>query len=154
QITTQNQSAHFIDALRSQLNSNYVDMKVVENKNGDRTYQFKLDGTEIDPVLLDMVITVPGVYENQAHKARLFFDPSTKKEIDASQFTIAGESKKEDMGKPTFGNGSESGSTVEKGAKETNPKTSDMTMSVYYSVLLDIAVVRLFLQLRRKLVKQ
>lgn len=153
QITTQNQSAHFIDALRSQLNSNYVDMKVVENKNGDRTYQFKLDGTEIDPVLLDMVITVPGVYENQAHKARLFFDPSTKKEIDAAGYKIVGEGK--DLDKPTFGKGGMGeGLAADGKAKESNPKTSDMTAIVFYTILLIIAGGVLVFQIRKNMVKE
>ena len=35
-----------------------------------------------------MIITVPGIYEGQEHKARLFLDESSMKEIDVGDYRL------------------------------------------------------------------
>src|SRR5699024_2642217 len=146
-ITTKDGSAKFIDALRSQLNGKFVDMSIVSKDGDDITYQFKLDGKVSEATLLDMIITVPGIYENQDHKARLFFDESSMEEIDPAGHEIVG------LGKPSFGEGSNGGSSKKSG-QETNPQTNDVTMIVFYSLLLVGAGLVLFFQFRRKFAKQ
>src|SRR5699024_6896264 len=56
-------------------------MLVVKNKNGDKTYQFKLDKQLHVHVLLNMYIEVPGVYK-QEHDARLVFSTPTQQDYD------------------------------------------------------------------------
>ncbi|MCF3943391.1 NEAT domain-containing protein [Oceanobacillus alkalisoli] len=61
---------------------------VRENMDGSVVYQLKIDGKLTDEIMLDMLLTVPGVYENQAHSARLILDPSSMKAIDASNYLL------------------------------------------------------------------
>src|SRR5699024_9059591 len=60
---------------------------VEENKDGSMVIQFKVDGDLSEAIFLDMHITVPGMY-SMDHSARLFLDPSSKKEVDATEFML------------------------------------------------------------------
>ncbi|PAV29613.1 hypothetical protein CIL05_09560 [Virgibacillus profundi] len=70
------------------LKNKFGDMVVVKEDGNTIVYQFKLDGSISDVILLDMIITVPGIYEGQNHKARLFLNESSMKEIDASAYRL------------------------------------------------------------------
>lgn len=74
----------FIDSLKNK----FGEMVVVKENGDSIVYQFKLDGRISDIILLDMIITVPGVYEGQHHKARLFLDESSMKEVKASNYRL------------------------------------------------------------------
>src|SRR5699024_8320200 len=64
QITTENNGGQYIKSFRNKLNGEYQEMVLVEEKHGEKTLQFKLDGSLSDVVYLDMIINVPGVYED------------------------------------------------------------------------------------------
>jgi heme-binding NEAT domain protein len=77
--------SQFIDSLKT----THGDMVIVkENGDGSIVVQLKVDGKISEMIELDMVITVPGVYENQNHKARLFLDEISMKELDASDYYL------------------------------------------------------------------
>lgn len=61
---------------------------VRENVDGSVVYQLKIGGKLTDEIILDMVLTVPGVYENQEHTARLILDPGSMKAIDVSNYLL------------------------------------------------------------------
>jgi len=66
---------------------------VKENDDGSMIIQFKLDGDLSDGIDLNMFISVPdmpampGGYDEE-HDARLFLDPNSKKEVDATEFVL------------------------------------------------------------------
>lgn len=177
QIATKDGSGKYIDSFRNKIDSKYEEMVVVEEKkNGDKILQFKLNGPGLSEVLLDMVITVPGIYENEYHKARLVFDTTEMKEVDPSNLYLVPSTnangpdgkgavtpeprkakgtneKDEKLGKPEFGTGITNESKT--GTKETtNPKTSDKTKIYLYAFLLVAAGGVLYFQLRRRFAKQ
>ena len=60
---------------------------VKENADGSMVIQFKVTGDLSEAILLNMHITVPGMYSME-HSARLFLDPNSKKEIDTNKFLL------------------------------------------------------------------
>src|SRR5699024_765428 len=80
QLTVTN--SNMIDSLRT---ANGDVVIVEENKDGSMVIQFKVDGDLSEAIFLDMHITVPGMY-SMDHSARLFLDPSSKKEVDVAKF--------------------------------------------------------------------
>lgn len=159
QIATKNGSAKFIDSLKSKVSNKYSEMFVVETtKSGDKVYQFKLDGSIHDHVLLDMIITVPGIYENQGHKARLVFDPKSKEDVNPDDYLIhlgsnsQGVATNDNIDKPTFGN-SDTNTDNQSTGKTDNPKTFDRTKIMLYVLLLIGASSALIIQRRKRLIK-
>ncbi|MCZ2258574.1 NEAT domain-containing protein [Sporosarcina sp. G11-34] len=116
QVTVTN--SQFIDSLTTK----HGDMVLVkDNGDGSMVVQFKVDGKISDVIDLNMIITVPGVYEGAKHIARLFLDESSMKEIDASDYLLAASSN---------GNGPSAEGEPDKdiplpGAKENPPKTNN-----------------------------
>ncbi|QUW21367.1 NEAT domain-containing protein [Sporosarcina sp. Marseille-Q4063] len=70
------------------LKNKFGEMVVVKEDKDSIVYQFKLDGALPEAILLDMQITVPGFYDGRVHKARLFLDESSLKEVDANKYTL------------------------------------------------------------------
>jgi len=116
QVTVTN--SQFIDSLTTK----HGDMVLVkDNGDGSMVVQFKVDGKISDVIDLNMIITVPGVYEGAKHIARLFLDESSMKEIDASDYLLAASSN---------GNGPSAEGEPDKdiplpGAKDNTPKTNN-----------------------------
>ncbi|GGA74403.1 NEAT domain-containing protein [Ornithinibacillus halotolerans] len=111
QLTVTN--SDMIDSLRTA----HGDVVIVKkNADGSMVIQFKV--TDLSkPVVMDMHITVPGMY-SMDHSARLFFDESNMIEIDSENHKIAAST-----------DGSGNGKTV-------NPQTGDDTNILLYVLLL------------------
>ena len=163
------------------LKNKFGELVVVKEDGDTIVYQFKLDGKISDVILLDMIITVPGIYEGQNHKARLFLDESSMEEIDASPYrlaasdngngpTAAGETgegnqtpkprnengnDKTTPEKPEFGSGednNQSGDQKETSKKAANPQTGDTTNIMLYVLLLIGSAIPLALKLKRRFI--
>jgi len=86
------------DMIKSLKTDNGDVLIVKENADGSMVIQFKVDGDLSDVIDLNMFISVPdmpgapGGYDME-HDARLFLDPSSKKEVDASNFHLVPGSK-------------------------------------------------------------
>src|SRR5699024_2030973 len=89
QIETKEKNAQYIKWLQSKYGDYFVNMLVVGERDGERTYQFKLaDSIEnIDEVALKMFIEVPGLYA-QEHGGRLVFDTEEAKTLDAQYYPL------------------------------------------------------------------
>ncbi|AOV06946.1 NEAT domain-containing protein [Sporosarcina ureilytica] len=153
--------SEYIESLKNKFGEFVV---VKTNADGSVVYQFKLDGSISDAMLIDMVITVPGFYESQTHKARLFLDESSMKEIDASQYQLAAASNgngptvdgksgndiippKPELGGSDKNNVKNQEKTV---GKVTNPQTGDTTNIMLYVLLLIGSAIPLAIQLKRR----
>lgn len=161
-------SPEYIDWLRTE----FGEMKVIKvNEDGSAVYQVKLPKNfELSNVLLlDMKITVPGVYENEKHKARLFFDVDTMKEIDPVSVELgepiddstlpkvsnADTKSKLDPNtpsKPELGEGEEDTSAAASNAGNgggLNPKTGEETNILLYVLLLIGSAIPLAVKAKR-----
>src|SRR5690625_2664048 len=123
------------------------------NKDGSALVQLKIDGDLSDVIELNMSITVPGVYENQEHDARLILNPESMKELDeveAANFVIYDTPEK-----PSFGsnddNGDENGAPADD--KPKNPQTGDTSGFLLYLSLLFGSALPLIIQIRRRFAK-
>lgn len=154
--------SEYIDAMKNKFGDFIV---VRKNADGSVVYQFKLDGKITDAMLVDMVISVPGVYENQAHKARLFLDESSMKEIDASKYLLAaaqngngptGDGKSGNdfiPAKPELNDSKKDNvkNQVKNSGKVTNPQTGDTTNIMLLVLLLIGSAIPLAVQLKRRI---
>jgi hypothetical protein len=167
--------AQFIDSLKT---SNGEVVLVRENDDGSIVVQFKVDDDISEMILLDMILTVPGVYDEQNHKARLYLDESTMEEIDASNHRLTAGAEVRTLGsvndnttsngednnnneneisgpeKPELGPGEGDNGSVETaaGGQETNPKTGDTTNIMLYVLLLIGSAIPLAIQLKRRFI--
>lgn len=133
-----------------------------------RVIKLQIDANFAD-LLLTMDINVPGLY-NETHTAYLVFDKSSYKEIlqkDKQKQQIenmknnsmeetafeGSDNNLSTINKPGFGNNAEN-NVVANDVKESNPKTSDMTAIVFYTILLIIAGGVLVFQIRKNMVKE
>lgn len=122
------------------------------NDDGSALVQFKLDGELSDVIKLNFKLTVPGVYENQEHSARLVLNPESIEEVDETNFILY-----DSPSKPTLG---ENGDNDEKPSEKTmdndkpkNPKTGDTSKVLLYTMLLFGSLIPLGVQLRRRFIK-
>lgn len=153
---------------------------VKKNSDGSMVIQFKVSGNLSDAILLDMHITVPGMY-SMKHDARLFLDESSLKEVDASQFllvasdngngpTVEGVETGETVGngekgesgngskaiddatpeKPEFGTNGDKAPAASKDGKALNPQTGDTSGILMYALLLLGSLIPLTMKLRRR----
>src|SRR5699024_5689240 len=81
------EGAQYIKSLKNMVNGSLTDMVIVEEDKGERTYQFKLDGDLTAEVMLNMFISVSGMYEME-HDARLIFDTKTEKEANPADYVL------------------------------------------------------------------
>lgn len=163
------------------LKTKHGDVVVVkDNGDGSIVVQFKVDGKISDVIELDMMITVPGVYENQKHKARLFLDESSMEEIEVGDYrlvastngngpTVDGEAIKNTplpgakdnntktkhnptIKKPELDSNEKNGSTTKTkvSGQEKNPQTGDTTNIMLYVLLLIGSAIPLAIQLKRR----
>lgn len=141
-------SWNFVDWLRV----SGEDVTVIKvNEDGSALIQFKIAGDLSDEILLNMSITVPGVYENKEHNARLILDVDSKTEVDESDFRIILENPE----RPEFGNGKEdetNGDDTEKPEEDKNPQTGDTTNLLLYAILLIGSFIPLAVKLKRRFV--
>src|SRR5690625_6571384 len=75
-----------IDWLRTEHGGDVIVVK--ENDDGSALIQFKVEGELSEVINLSMSVTVPNVYEDKVHEARLILDLESKVEIDAADFRI------------------------------------------------------------------
>lgn len=171
------------DMIKSLSTANGDVVIVKENPDGSMVIQFKVDGDLSDVINLNMFISVPdmpampGGYDME-HNARLFLDPSSLKEVNASNFllaaadngngpTVKGEKPGKTVGegdknsnkndgtpkKPEFGtNDDNNGSTVGGGEKPQNPKTGDTSGILLYTLLLIGSLIPLAMKFKRRFV--
>lgn len=84
QITTN--ADQYIDSLSNQ----YGDFLYVgTDENGNHVYQFRVVGELTDEQIIDMVITVPGFYNQREHTTRLVLDPDSMTEVNAEDYQLA-----------------------------------------------------------------
>lgn len=147
----------------------FGEMKIVKiNEDGSAVYQVKLPKNfDLSRVaLLDMMITVPGLYK-ESHTTRVIFDISSIKEIDLSNGTVGDPLDESELPKakdidtkldsntppkPELGNGDDDDTTP--GANGSNgaglnPKTGEETNILFYVLLLIGSAIPLAIQAKK-----
>lgn len=170
QITTN--ANQFIDSLSNQYGE-FVYAGIDEN--GNHVYQFRIVGDLTDQQIIDMVITVPGVYNQQKHTTRLVLDLDSMKEVNAADYQLVSsedssngpnpdgtQPKEEQHGgngkldpktpsKPELGDpeGNNNDATPGDGSG-LNPKTGEETNIMLYMLLLIASAIPLAVQLKKR----
>lgn len=155
------------------IKNKFGELVVVYEGNDYVIYQLKVDGKLTDPIFIDFLLTVPGVYDNQEHTARIFLDPSSMKEVDASQYQLVPSTnnngpdapgaqnpdRKSNLDpntpeKPVLGDDSDSGDDKTTAGKtddnNLNPDTGEETNVLLYVLLLIGSAIPLAIKAKRR----
>lgn len=123
---------------------------VKENADGSALIQFKANGDLGEEIFLSMSVTVPGVYENMIHTARLVLDVDSKSIVEVADHQVIFESGPE---KPAFGDNENNDKKITHAQQTKNPKTGDSTNILLLSLLLIGSFIPLAMKYRKHLIK-